>query len=146
MNITLNEIYNYLLETFRELDSLLDKEKEVLMENKGGELLKVVEEKKVLVRKISLLEEKRISLTKEMTISDLVLAGFVTEEDINSLKNLAKSIEYKNETNKMLTNQSLHFIKAIKFALTPNQNRVTTYGNQGIIGEKAADSIFSTKL
>lgn len=146
MELTIKDVYKYILETYEELDSLLDTEKDVLMVNNGEELMKIVEKKSTIIKKASLLEEKRISLTDNMEVSEIISNGYATEDEINKLKDLIKSIQYKNETNKMLTKQSLNYIRAIKFALTPNQNRVTTYGNHGEIGEKSSDSIFSTKL
>lgn len=146
MNITVNEVYSYLLEAFEELDKILDSEKEALLKNNGEEILKIVDKKTIVIKKISLLEEKRILLTNDMKVKELISKEYVTKDTIDKLKALTKSIQYKNETNGMLTKQSLHYIRAIKFALTPNENRVTTYGNKGEIGEKTSDSIFSTKL
>lgn len=146
MELGIKEIYSYMLESFEELNSILDEERLILIENKGEELLKLVEDKKIVVKKISLLEEKRIQLTNNMGAENVILNGYATREQIDKLKELTKEIQYKNETNKMLTKQSLHYIQAIRFALAPNENRVTTYGNQGKIGERTSDSIFSTKL
>ncbi|MEG0371066.1 MAG: flagellar protein FlgN [Clostridium sp.] len=146
MELSLSDVYKILLESFDELNELLASERETLIQSNGEELLKIVDKKRTLIKKISLIEEKRICLSNNMNIEEIVEQGFIDLEGIERLKELAKNIEYKNETNNMLTKQSLHFIRAIKYALTPNENRVITYGNQGRIGEKTSDSIFSTKL
>ncbi|MEF9934246.1 MAG: flagellar protein FlgN [Clostridium sp.] len=146
MEITLSEIYKYLLESFKELESILSEERDILINNKSDDLLRIVEEKRVVIKKISLLEEKRLTLKGDMEIDDIIEKGHISSEDVESLKKICSSIKEKNVTNNILTKQSLHYIRAIKFALTPNQNRVTTYGNQGKIGEGQSDSIFSTKL
>ncbi|MEF9951649.1 MAG: flagellar protein FlgN [Clostridium sp.] len=146
MEITLSEIYKYLLESFKELDELLDRERDILVNSEGHDLLKVVDEKRVIIKKISLLEEKRLTLKGDMTIDEIIGNGHILPEDVDFLKKICKDIKEKNDTNNMLTKQSLHYIRAIKYALTPNENRVTTYGNQGKVGEVQSDSIFSTKL
>ena len=144
MELTINNIYEYTISSFEELNKILEDEKEVLLNNHGEDLLKVVEKKQVILKKITLLEKKRVDLSGKISSEEAIEKGYLTREGLNKLKDLAKEIEYKNETNKLLTKQSLNYIKAIKVSFAPKNNILTTYGNGGQIGEKTSDSIFST--
>ncbi len=144
MELTLNNIYEYTISSFEELNELLNEERETLLNNIGEDLLKIVERKQVLLKKITLLEKKRVELSGNIDSKEAIEKGYLTNEDLNKLKSLVKEIEYKNETNRLLTKQSLNYIKVMKVSFAPKNNIVTTYGNGGQIGEKTSDSIFST--
>ncbi|QCX32376.1 flagellar protein FlgN [Caloramator sp. E03] len=141
----INEIVKKQIEILLSLDSLLDVEKDVLIKDKASELPKIIEEKKEIARKIVEIEKIRISIYKEKTAEELVTEGILDKDKVDKLKSIVKSIKEKEETNMVLTKQSLNYIKMITSALNPNKN-VITYGNSGKIENGKVVNVFTTKV
>jgi flagellar biosynthesis/type III secretory pathway chaperone len=141
----LKEVLNYQIDVLSELNELLDFEKDVLIKDKASELLEIIEKKKLIAKKISLLEKKRQELCGDKTSSQLIKEGLLEKVQVDKLKNLTDTIKEKGETNLALTKQSLSYIRMINSALNPNQ-KVVTYGNKGQIGDKSFSGLFTTTV
>lgn len=141
----IKDIVEKQIEIISDLDRLLDAEKDALLKDNAHELPNIIENKKDIAKKIVEIEKIRISLYKEKTAEELVIEGILEKGDVDKLKSLVKSVKEKEETNMVLTKQSLNYIKMITSALNPNQNAIT-YGNSGKIENGKAVNIFTTKV
>lgn len=128
----------------KNLNELLDYEKEVLIKDKASELQEIIEKKKDCAKKISLLEKKRQELTGDRKAEDLVKEGLITQGQVDRLRKLSEDAKEKGEVNLMLTRQSIYYIRMITSALNPTQ-RVMTYGNAGKLDDGKSESVFNTK-
>lgn len=143
MNI--NDIVNAEINVLTELDNLLDEEKIVLVKNDAKELPEIIEKKKLIAKKISILEIERKKIYGEKKGEELVEEGIFNKELFNKLKKLSFSVKEKGETNFILTKQSLSYIKVITSALAPPK-RIVTYGNNGKLDDNLDRSAFTTKV
>lgn len=141
----IKDIIGFESQILLELSEILDKEKEVLIKDKANELPELVEQKKLIAKKISLLENKRQELYGSKKVDEFVVEGIISREKAEELKKLTEDIKEKNETNLMLTKQSIGYIRTITNALNPNQ-KVVTYGNSGKIGDGTSSNLFTTKV
>jgi flagellar biosynthesis/type III secretory pathway chaperone len=128
-----------------ELNEILDHEKEVLIKDSANELPEIVEKKKLIAKKISLLETNRQEVFGSKKAEEFVAEGLLDKTQIDELKKLTDVIKEKNETNLILTKQSIGYIRMITSALNPNQ-KVVTYGNSGKIGDGTSSGLFTTKV
>lgn len=128
----------------KNLNELLDYEKEVLIKDRALELQKIIEKKKDCAKKISLLEKKRQELTGDRKAEELVKEGLITQGQVDRLRKLSEDAKEKGEVNLMLTRQSIYYIRMITSALNPTQ-RVMTYGNAGKLDDGKSESVFNTK-
>lgn len=128
-----------------ELNSLLDTEKEILINDKASDLPGILDEKKLIAQKISLLEKKRNELYGEKKAEELVEAGFLDKAAFDTLKKLTDDINEKNDTNLILTRQSINYIRMITSAINPSQ-KIMTYGNNGKIDDGVSSSVFNKKI
>lgn len=133
------------IQIFSELSEILDKEKEVLIKDRANEIPEIVEKKKLISKKLSLLETKRQEIFGSKKADDFVAEGLLDKSQVDELKKLTDLIREKNETNLVLTRQSIGYIKMITNALNPNQ-KVVTYGNSGKIGDGTSSNLFTTKV
>lgn len=128
----------------KNLNELLDYEKEVLIKDRALELQEIIEKKKDCAKKISLLEKKRQELTGDRKAEDMVKEGLITQGQVDRLRKLSEDAKEKGEVNLMLTRQSIYYIRMITSALNPTQ-RVMTYGNAGKLDDGKSESVFNTK-
>lgn len=128
----------------KNLNELLDYEKEVLIKDRALELQEIIEKKKDCAKKISLLEKKRQELIGDRKAEDLVKEGLITQGQVDRLRKLSEDAKEKGEVNLMLTRQSIYYIRMITSALNPTQ-RVMTYGNAGKLDDGKSESVFNTK-
>lgn len=140
--VALTEAQKLLLE---ELNKLLDKEKDILINNKCEELQAIIDAKAELSNKLSIVEAKRQELYPGVKAESFVKEGILEEETLKDLKSLAISAKDKSDINMALTRQSLNYIKAITSALDTRQ-KTLTYGNTGRLGDDASVSLFSQKI
>lgn len=141
----INDIVNAHIEVLSELNTLLDYEKEVLIMDKANELPDIIEKKKLITQKIAYVEKMRQELYGKKTAEELADDGVIEHSKIERLKKLIEDIKEKNETNLILTRQSIYYIRMITSALNPNQ-RVVTYGNSGNIDDAASSSVFNRTI
>lgn len=128
----------------KNLNELLDYEKEVLIKDRASELQEIIEKKKDCAKKISLLEKKRQELIGDRKAEDMVKEGLMTQGQVDRLRKLSEDAKEKGEVNLMLTRQSIYYIRMITSALNPTQ-RVMTYGNAGKLDDGKSESVFNTK-
>lgn len=140
----IREILNYQIEALRELEELLDFEKDILIRDKAVEIPGIVEKKKVIAQKLSLLEKKRISLSGSRKADELSAEGMIEMEQVEALVKLADAIKEKEDTNYILTKQSINYIRLITSALNPGQ-KVVTYGSSGKAQDNTSAGLFTTK-
>jgi flagellar biosynthesis/type III secretory pathway chaperone len=141
----IRDILNYEVETLSELDELLDIEREVLINDRANELAELIEKKKLIAKKISLLEKKRQELYGDKAAEEFVNEGILDRELFNKIKKLTDIVKEKSETNLILTKQSIGYIRMVTSALNPNQ-KVVTYGNSGKIGDGTSQGLFTTTV
>ncbi|SKA86148.1 FlgN protein [Caloramator quimbayensis] len=132
------------IELLTELDNILNKEKDILINDRAFELPNLIEEKKEISKKIVEIEKVRLSLYKDKTAEELLEDGIINRDDVSALKALIESIKQKQETNLILTKQSLYYIRLITSALNPNQ-KVITYKSSGKVDDAKSLNIFTTK-
>jgi flagellar biosynthesis/type III secretory pathway chaperone len=122
------------------LTNLLDclkKEKEALIQEDAQALLKIIEEKKRHMNLLEQVEQKREETFPGINLTKLRETGLLTE-DLEAagkeLKALVESVKELQETNHLLTRQSLIYvnkmISLIKGSQTP------TYNEEGKIGDQ----------
>jgi flagellar biosynthesis/type III secretory pathway chaperone len=140
----LREILKYQIETLEELDSLLDFERSILISDRAGELPGLLEKKRLIAQKLSLLERKRLELSKGKNAEQLSNEGLIASSQVEGLIEIVNRIKEKEETNLILTRQSINYIRMITSALNPAQ-RVVTYGNSGKARDNASAGLFTTK-
>jgi flagellar biosynthesis/type III secretory pathway chaperone len=126
----IKDIINAQTNVLEELNILLDTEKEILIKDRASELTEILDKKKAIAQKISLLERKRQELYGEKKADELVEIGLLTKSSVDKLKKLTEDIKEKNEVNLILTRQSINYIRMITSALNPSQ-KIVTYGNNG---------------
>lgn len=133
------------MEVLSELNTLLDYEKEVLIKDDAKELYGILDKKKLITQKIAFIEKKRQEMYGEKTAQELADDGLISKGKVDELIKLTEDIKEKNETNLILTRQSIYYIKMITQAITPNQ-RVVTYGNNGSLEDGKSKNVFSTTV
>lgn len=141
----INDIVTTHIEVLSELNSLLDYEKEILIKDDADELPGIIEKKKLIAQKIAFVEKKRQEIYGAKTAEELSSEGVISKSQVNKLKKLAEDIKEKNDTNLILTRQSIYYIRMITSALNPNQ-RVVTYGSTGSIDDGTQTSVFNRKI
>lgn len=141
----INDIVTTHIEVLSELNSLLDYEKEILIKDDADELPGIIEKKKLIAQKIAFVEKKRQEIYGAKTAEELSSEGVIGKSQVNKLKKLAEDIKEKNDTNLILTRQSIYYIRMITSALNPNQ-RVVTYGSTGSIDDGTQTSVFNRKI
>lgn len=141
----IKDILNTHIEILSELNTLLDYEKEVLIKDEAHELSGIIEKKKLITQKIAFVEKKRQEIYGTKTAEELVSDGVIGHNQVDKLKKLTDDIKEKNDTNLILTRQSIYYIRMISSALNPNQ-RVVTYGNSGNIDDGVSSSVFNRKI
>lgn len=140
--VALTEAQKLLLE---ELDKLLDKEKDVLINDRCEELQAIIDAKSEISQKLSIVETKRQELYPGVKSESFVKEGILNEETVKDLKALAISVKEKSDVNMALTRQSLNYIRAITSALD-TRHKTLTYGNTGKLGDDSSASLFSQKI
>lgn len=141
----INDVVATHIEVLSELNTLLDYEKEVLIKDDAEELPGIIEKKKLISQKIAFIEKKRQEIYGSKTAEELSNEGVIGQGQVIKLKKLAEDIKEKNETNLILTRQSIYYIRMITSALNPNQ-RVVTYGSSGSIDDGTSRSVFNKKI
>jgi len=140
--VALTEAQKLLL---KELDKLLDKEKDILINDRCEELQAIIDEKADLSQKLSIVEAKRQELYPNVKAESFVKEGILKEETLKELKSLAITVKEKSDVNLALTRQSLNYIKAITSALD-TRHKTLTYGSTGKLGDDNSASLFSQKI
>lgn len=129
----------------KDLNEVLDKEKDILIHDRCEELQSVIDAKKDISYKLSLIEEKRQQLYPGIKADSFVKKGILDKEAVRELKSLAMDAKKKSDTNMALTRQSLNYIRAITTALD-TRHKTVTYGNTGRIEDDSSASLFSQKI
>lgn len=140
--VALMEAQKFLLQ---DLNVILDREKDILINDKCDELQSIIDAKSDISQKLSIVEKKRQQLYPGVKAEDLVKDGILDEEVINDLRKLAASAKDKSDINMALTRQSLNYIRAITSALD-TRTKTLTYGNTGKLEDDSSASLFSQKI
>lgn len=142
--MTINEIIDKEIEALEKLNSVLEIEREALINDKSEELIKLIEDKKSLFKDISIIEKERISLYNGKVASDFVFDGIVKKDKVDKLQCLVDEIRRKQETNMALTKQSINYIRVILNTMGGSEANIT-YSNNGKVEDGSSTSIFTTK-
>lgn len=120
----------------------LQNEKEALIKEDAKNLISLIEEKKQLIILLDGLEEKRNNIYPNVTIRDLEEKGLLEGELGDVYKEVIKRIDEVQElqeTNKLLTLQSLEYTNQMIYLLRGNKKPApASYGAHGKI-EKGKD-------
>ncbi|MCX7884381.1 MAG: flagellar protein FlgN [Caloramator sp.] len=141
----IKEIVKKQTELLKELDALLNEERDVLINDKAVELPNLIEKKKEISKNIVEIEKVRLNIYGDKTAQELSSEGIINKEDVKALQSLVEVIKQKQETNLALTKQSLYYIRLITSALNPN-NKVVTYKSSGRVDDVKSLNIFTTKV
>lgn len=141
----INDIVKAQIDVLTQLNNLLSSEREVLIQDRASELPGILDQKKLIAKKISFLEKKRIELYEEKKADELVETGLLDKLLFEKLKKLAEDATEQNGTNLILTKQSINYIRMITSAINPSQ-KTMTYGNTGKIDDGISSSVFNRKI
>jgi|SRR5690554_4383345 flagellar biosynthesis/type III secretory pathway chaperone len=133
--ITLLNQHNKILES---LLACLEKEKQALIQEDAKVLLEIIEEKKQYISALDRLEKKREETWPGMNFTKLKETGLLTpelKEAREKMQALVKSITELQETNQLLTRQSLLYTNKIINMLQGTQK--STYSATGKIEDSA---------
>ncbi len=137
MNI--EEILSNQLVILKELDEILELEKEVLINNDGQKLIEIVETKAQLVEDLENIESQRVELYGHTKI-DEIKTPFSQKGHVlllgKELKTIHLSIKEKQEINFILTKQSIAYQNTM-FGIIQNQIKRSgnVYGRDGKIDQ-----------
>ncbi|KRQ85990.1 FlgN protein [Caloramator mitchellensis] len=132
------------IELFTRLILLLDREKEALKKDNAEEVAALLNEKREIALEISQLENKRKELLNEKKIDELVLEGIISSEIAKEFIEKANIVKEKNETNMILTKQSLGYIHLMTNLLSPQKN--VTYKQSGTLDANTSSNIFNATV
>jgi len=133
-----------LIDTLNEYNSLLDIEKEALIKDDGKTIAKLLEKKKEIALTLSYLEKKRQEVLNQKSLDDLVNEKIISKDAAKELKDIVNIIKEKNETNIILTKQSLSYIRMMNNLLSPSQNVI--YQKSGKVDSKPQSNIFNATI
>ncbi|SEF99902.1 FlgN protein [Caloramator fervidus] len=133
-----------LLDVLKEYNKLLDIEKEALLKDDGKAIAKLLEKKREIALVLSSLEKKRQEILGEKRLDDLVNEKIISEDIARNLKEIVDIVKEKNETNAILTKQSLSYIRMMNNLLSPSQNVV--YKKSGKVDSSPQNNIFNATI
>lgn len=140
----IKELFLEFINLFLKLTEILDKEKEALIKDEGEVIAALLETKKDIALKINKLEGERRKLLKDKKIDELIKQGLITEDLARDFERLALEVKEKNETNLVLTKQSLSYIRMMNNILSPNKS--VTYNPTGEINANQSYNIFNATV
>ena len=123
----------------RSLLACLEKEKQALIKEDAKVLLELIEEKKQYMETLDQVEKKREETYPGINLTKLKESGLLTpdlEAAGEEMKHLTKSISELQETNQLLTRQSLLYTNKIINIL--QGGRKPTYNASGKVGGEKA--------
>ncbi len=138
MNI--EEILSNQLVILKQLDEILEQEKEVLISNEGQRLIEIVEKKTELVETLETIEKHRVEIYGHTKI-DEIKTPLNTKGHVlllgKELKTIHQSIKEKQEINFILTKQSIAYQNTL-FEIIQNQMKRSgnVYGRDGKIDQQ----------
>lgn len=124
------EILEKELKILKEIDNVLEIEKDCLMKEDGEKLLEIIKIKKEKMNQLQDIEEKRNKIDPNMTLKELEDKGILLG---NELKDLVRRIGEQQETNQLLTQQSLSYAQRM-LSLFKGQKETSLYGANGKVG------------
>lgn len=101
------------LSLMNELKDLMEREKHVLIENDGAQLFEILEEKDSIIEKLTTFDDENVELEK--------------------LSDLSREIKELQETNLMLTEQSMAYTEVILNNIQKNAQKKNAYSKKGTI-------------
>ncbi|HHY81570.1 MAG TPA: flagellar protein FlgN [Clostridiales bacterium] len=140
------ELITLLLQQNKVLKSILtclEKEKQALIQEDAKTLLEIIEEKKCHMNLLEQVEKKREKTWPGISLSKLEKAGLLTPElkaAGEEMKHLVKSIKDLQETNQLLTRQSLMYANKMISILKGSQK--STYDAKGKLEEQEVKNAF----
>ncbi|MFV1951195.1 MAG: flagellar protein FlgN [Nitrospinota bacterium] len=151
------------IDLYRELLSILQKEKEVMIEVSADKIMKCIKEKETLGLKLRMLEDYRISVVKKLSDKlnipeeDIKLSRLseIADEPYSSqfkryssdIRSLAMSIDEVNRYNKEFIERSLTSIRSSLSMLNLLNSSNPTYLQTGEVqGEEQSGKVFFAKV
>ena len=159
----LNTILAREIELHKHLLSLLQKEKECLIDLSTEELLENTKKKETCTLKIKILEESRLSLVKrlstcfgispqELTLSKLVSLveepyRSILDDARSTLRSLVRSIQESNQHNGAVVRDALHYCqRSLDFLYSATVANPTYVDNGKIKGPARFGRLFSKEI
>ncbi len=137
------DLMTFLKKQIQLMESILDcleREKTALIHEDASTLLNIIEEKKEYISLLEGLEEKRKEIYPNLNMDKMHEAGLLTEElqeARDTLTALREKVDEYQETNAMLTQQSLEYAQQMITILRGNKKPpVQAYGSDGKVGGK----------
>jgi len=143
----LNTLLAQQITVLEDILACLKKEKEALIKEDAKMLLDIIEEKKQLMDMLNQVEKKREEIYPGINITKLKEAGLLTEELREAgqrIKELVKSIQDFQETNQLLTRQSLLYVNKMISILKGSCK--STYDEQGKLGQEGKKSFLDQTI
>lgn len=109
------------LSVMNELKVLLEDERETLIQNNGEHLVEIVQEKEELLERLAEFDEKNVN--------------------VNELLSLSHDIKEIQETNLLLTQQSLAYTEMLLQNIQKNSQKKNAYSKKGTF-EKSEEATF----
>ena len=137
---TLMEQQNKVMES---ISACLEKEKQALIQEDAKILLEIIDEKKNHMNLLDLVEKKREETYPGMNLTKLEESGLLTPElkaAGEEMKRLVKSISELQETNQLLTRQSLFYTNKMISILKGSQK--STYDAKGKVEDQEGSNAF----
>lgn len=115
-----------------ELKLLLEKEKKILIQIDEEKLIQIIIEKRKKIDKIELVEKQRREAYDEISFKVFVKKNNEAKEITFMIKNVIKDIKSLQETNMMLTKQSMDYsLNLMNLVQKTLKKSNLTYGNDG---------------
>ncbi|NLU36684.1 MAG: flagellar protein FlgN [Clostridiales bacterium] len=125
----------------------LEREKAALIKEDAKTLLDIIEEKKNYMGLLDQVEKKREEIYPGLNLTRLKEAGLLTDELKEAgerIRELVKSIEELQETNQLLTRQSLLYVNKMISILKGSQK--STYDEQGKLDQEGKNTFLDQSI
>lgn len=147
------EFINFLIkqrELLEDLITCLEKEKQALIKEDAQSLLDLIEEKKQLLNLLEKVEEKRKEIYPGLNLRKMEETGVLDEECKKAgeeVRDLMGKVQQLQETNQLLTQQSLEYTNQMLFLLRGNQKPTpSSYGANGKIGNNKNNAMLDRSV
>lgn len=130
-----------------ELATILLQEREAITKNNGTMLIKLLQQKEDCQTALAILEQNRIVLTGEQTLTQLTATADETVKSL--LSSLAEEIKTKlrelrsiNDTNLLLLKHNLAYFRHLRQTLTPEYG-INPYDKNGSLSQQSNHLLLS---
>lgn len=125
-------------ELLEDIKNCLEREKQVLIKGEGKNLLEIVKEKQDYISILNAIEKERNQSYPDLNLREMEKQGklpFDIKKIGNELRSLSEKISILQQTNILLTKQSLQYINTLLFIFQGNEKSINlSYSPDGKLG------------